>query len=61
MANKVTVVASMPNADCPACHGIGAIPMTAHFAVGPNDFELPCWVCFSNVKLLLPIPAALEN
>ena len=33
----------MPNADCPACHGMGAIPMTAHFYTGDQEWEAPCW------------------
>jgi hypothetical protein len=60
MARKVTVT-KMPNAECRACHGFGAIHMTAHFASGPHEFELPCWECFENVQLHMPSPPMTEN
>ena len=62
MANKVTAVASMPNASCPVCHGMGAIRMTAHFYTGDQDWEAPCWECYGNtVALSLPKPRSTDN
>jgi DnaJ-class molecular chaperone len=62
MAKRVTAVASMPNADCPACHGIGAIPMTAHFYTGDQEWEAPCWMCYGNtVAFSLPKPRSTDN
>ena len=61
MARKVTVT-KMPNADCRACHGFGSVHMTAHFAAGAHEFELPCWECFGrDVRIELPSPPASEN
>jgi len=59
MGRKVRgiVVSRMPDEGCPACHGIGAVRMTAHFHAGEHEFEWPCWVCFGNeVRLPLPMP-----
>ena len=52
----------MPNSDCPACHGFGAIRMTAHFHTGDREWEAPCWECFgTNVKLQFPHPTKTDN
>jgi DnaJ-class molecular chaperone len=49
------VVSKLPDEKCPACRGIGAIRMTAHFMSGDYEYEWPCWQCFGDeVKLKLP-------
>jgi DnaJ-class molecular chaperone len=62
MAKKVTAVSSMPNASCPACQGMGAVSMTAHFPSGDQEWEAPCWVCYGNtVAFSLPKPRSTDN
>ena len=63
MARRVTMITKMPNAACPACNGMGAVHLTAHFASGDSEFEAPCWECFgNNVKVTFPRPpAATDN
>jgi DnaJ-class molecular chaperone len=52
----------MPNGDCAACHGLGSIPMTAHFYTGDVDWEAQCWECFgSDVKVHFPHPRKTDN
>jgi DnaJ-class molecular chaperone len=52
----------MPNADCPACHGMGAVSMTAHFYTGDQEWEAPCWMCYGNtVAFSLPKPRSTDN
>jgi DnaJ-class molecular chaperone len=52
----------MPNADCLACHGIGAVRMTAHFYTGDQEWEAPCWECFGNsIKVTFPSPKTTDN
>ena len=54
---RAIVVSKLPDEDCPACHGIGAVRMTAHFTNGDHEWEWPCWTCFgSEVRLPLPNP-----
>jgi len=61
MGKKFTV-SKMPNADCRACHGIGAVRMTAHFYTGDQEWEAPCWECFGDrVSLSLPTPKSTDN
>ena len=62
MRRKVTMLSRMPNADCRACHGIGAIRMTAHFHSGDREFEAPCWECFGgDIKVHFPRPMNTDN
>ncbi len=62
MGKRVTQIHKMPNSDCPACHGFGAVRMTAHFHTGDQEFEAPCWECFgSNVKVNFPSPRKTDN
>ncbi len=52
----------MPNASCPACQGMGAVSMTAHFPSGDQEWEAPCWMCYGNtVALSLPTPRSKDN
>jgi DnaJ-class molecular chaperone len=52
----------MPNEDCTACHGIGAVRMTAHFYTGDSEFEAPCWECFGkDVNVSFPHPPSTDN
>jgi DnaJ-class molecular chaperone len=52
----------MPNADCIACHGFGAVRMTAHFYTGDQEWEAPCWECFGkDVKVSFPTPRKTDN
>jgi DnaJ-class molecular chaperone len=62
MGKRVTMITKMPNADCKACHGMGAVHLTAHFYTGNSEFEAPCWECFgSDVKLTFPKPPSTDN
>jgi len=62
MARRVTMLSRMPNSDCRACHGMGAIRMTVHFHNGDSEFEAPCWECFGNdVKVNFPRPKSTDN
>ncbi len=52
----------MPDADCAACHGIGAVRLTAHFYTGDSEFEAPCWECFGmDVNVTFPHPPSTDN
>ncbi len=58
----ITAVARMPRNSCPACHGFGAVRMTAHFHSGDMEFEAPCWECFgTDVKISFPTPKTTDN
>jgi hypothetical protein len=62
MARKVTMLSRMPNSDCRACHGMGAIRMTVHFYSGDSEFEAPCWECYGNaIKVNFPRPKSTDN
>ena len=62
MGRKVTMLSRMPNSDCPACHGMGAIRVTVHFHSGDSEFEAPCWECFGNdIKVNFPRPKTTDN
>jgi len=59
MGKKATgfAVSKLPQVDCQACGGLGAIRITAHFVSGDRDFDWPCWECFGQeVRLPLPKP-----
>jgi DnaJ-class molecular chaperone len=56
------MLSRMPNSDCRACHGMGAIRMTVHFHNGDSEFEAPCWECFGNdIKVNFPRPKSTDN
>ena len=38
MRRKVTMLSRMPNSDCRACHGMGAIRMTVHTGLSNFDY-----------------------
>ncbi|HEY0143737.1 MAG TPA: hypothetical protein VGF48_22815 [Thermoanaerobaculia bacterium] len=62
MGRKVTTLAKMPNPSCRACHGMGAIRMTAHFHTGDHEWEAPCWECFgTSVRVHFPKPQSTDN
>ena len=62
MRRKVTMLSRMPNSDCRACHGMGAIRMTVHFHSGDSEFEAPCWECYGNdIKVNFPSPKRTDN
>jgi DnaJ-class molecular chaperone len=62
MGKRVTMLSKMPREACPACHGMGAVNMTAHFYTGDQDWEAPCWECFGDdVRLSLPHPRTKDN
>ena len=56
------MLSRMPNSDCRACHGMGAIRMTVHFHTGDSEFEAPCWECYGNdIKVNFPSPKRTDN
>jgi len=56
------MLSKMPREGCPACHGMGAVHMTAHFYTGDQEWEAPCWECFGDeVRLSLPHPRMKDN
>ena len=62
MGRKTMTLSRMPNSSCRACHGMGAIRMTAHFPTGDHEFYAPCWECYgSDVKLQFPHPTQTDN
>jgi DnaJ-class molecular chaperone len=62
MRKKTMTLSRMPNADCRACHGMGAIRMTVHFYTGDQEWEAPCWECYgTDVKVNFPHPTTSDN
>jgi DnaJ-class molecular chaperone len=62
MGRKTMTLSRMPNPSCRACHGMGAIRMTAHFYTGDSEWEAPCWECFgSDIKMTFPHPTTTDN
>jgi DnaJ-class molecular chaperone len=62
MRRRPITMARMPRTECPACHGMGSVHMTAHFHSGDREFEAPCWECFGNgVRVNFPKPSTTDN
>jgi DnaJ-class molecular chaperone len=57
-----SAISKKPSDNCAACHGFGAVRMTAHFHTGDREFEAPCWCCFGReMKFDLPDPRTTDN
>ena len=63
MGNRISsMISKLPNPGCGACHGLGAVRLTAHFYSGDQEWEAPCWQCFGNdVRVQFPSPKVTDN